>query len=55
MIAAQASAKVSFRLVGDQNPAKIREAFRAYVRSKIQAIARWNSMNMAHHLPSSFL
>lgn len=35
VIAAQASAKVSFRLVGDQNPAKIRDAFRAYVRSKI--------------------
>jgi acetylornithine deacetylase/succinyl-diaminopimelate desuccinylase-like protein len=35
VIAAQASAKVSFRLVGQQDPAKIREAFRAYVRSKI--------------------
>lgn len=35
VIAAQASAKVSFRLVGEQNPAKIREAFRAYVQSKI--------------------
>jgi len=37
VIAAKASAKVSFRLVGDQNPAKIRESFRAYVRSKIPA------------------
>lgn len=37
VIAAQASAKVSFRLVGDQDPAKIRESFRAYVRSKIPA------------------
>jgi acetylornithine deacetylase/succinyl-diaminopimelate desuccinylase-like protein len=35
VIAAQASAKVSFRLVGDQDPAKIRDAFRAYVASKI--------------------
>ncbi|OJF94974.1 dipeptidase [Pararhizobium antarcticum] len=35
VIAAQASAKVSFRLVGKQDPAKIREAFRAYVTSKI--------------------
>ncbi|MGE6784986.1 M20/M25/M40 family metallo-hydrolase [Ensifer adhaerens] len=34
VIAAEASAKVSFRLVGNQNPEKIREAFRAYVRSK---------------------
>ncbi|SOC40948.1 acetylornithine deacetylase/succinyl-diaminopimelate desuccinylase-like protein [Rhizobium subbaraonis] len=37
VIAAQASAKVSFRLVGKQDPAKIRDAFRAYVRSKIPA------------------
>ncbi|MCO6176951.1 dipeptidase [Ciceribacter sp. RN22] len=37
VIAAKASAKVSFRLVGDQDPAKIRESFRAYVRSKIPA------------------
>ncbi|MCZ4090810.1 M20/M25/M40 family metallo-hydrolase [Sinorhizobium psoraleae] len=35
VIAAQASAKVSFRLVGNQDPAKIRETFRAYVRSKV--------------------
>lgn len=37
VIAAKASAKVSFRLVGDQDPAKIRESFRSYVRSKIPA------------------
>ncbi|OHV79089.1 dipeptidase [Rhizobium sp. LCM 4573] len=37
VIAAKASAKVSFRLVGQQNPAKIRESFRAYVRSKLPA------------------
>mgnify|MGYP001175459478 CR=1 FL=1 len=37
VIAAEASAKVSFRLVGQQDPAKIRESFRAYVRSKIPA------------------
>ncbi len=35
VIAAKASAKVSFRLVGQQNPPAIRESFRAYVRSKI--------------------
>ncbi|MDK4721440.1 M20/M25/M40 family metallo-hydrolase [Rhizobium sp. CNPSo 3968] len=35
VIAAKASAKVSFRLVGRQNPAAIRESFRAYVRSKV--------------------
>jgi acetylornithine deacetylase/succinyl-diaminopimelate desuccinylase-like protein len=37
VIAAEASAKVSFRLVGNQNPEKIREAFRAYVRAKVPA------------------
>jgi acetylornithine deacetylase/succinyl-diaminopimelate desuccinylase-like protein len=37
VIAAQASAKVSFRLVGKQDPAKIRDAFRTYVRSKVPA------------------
>mgnify|MGYP001165977981 FL=1 len=37
VIAAKASAKVSFRLVGQQDPAKIREGFRAYVRSRIPA------------------
>jgi len=37
VIAAKASAKVSFRLVGEQDPAKIRESFRAYVRSRIPA------------------
>ncbi|MFJ6326660.1 MULTISPECIES: dipeptidase [unclassified Rhizobium] len=37
VIAAKASAKVSFRLVGQQNPAAIRESFRAYVRSKSPA------------------
>ncbi|MBL0370521.1 M20/M25/M40 family metallo-hydrolase [Rhizobium sp. KVB221] len=37
VIAAEASAKVSFRLVGKQNPDKIRESFRAYVKSKIPA------------------
>lgn len=37
VIAAQASAKVSFRLVGKQDPDKIRESFRAYVKCKIPA------------------
>lgn len=37
VIAAKASAKVSFRLVGKQDPAKIRETFRTYVRSKVPA------------------
>lgn len=37
VIAAKASAKVSFRLVGYQDPDKIRDSFRAYVRSRIPA------------------
>jgi acetylornithine deacetylase/succinyl-diaminopimelate desuccinylase-like protein len=37
VIAAQASAKISFRLVGKQVPSKIRESFRAYVKSRIPA------------------
>ena len=37
VIAAKASAKVSFRLVGKQDPAAIRESFRAYVRAKLPA------------------
>jgi len=37
VIAAKASAKVSFRLVGEQDPKAVRESFRNYVRSKIPA------------------
>jgi acetylornithine deacetylase/succinyl-diaminopimelate desuccinylase-like protein len=40
VIAAEAMAKVSFRLVGKQNPQKIRESFRAYVRSKLPVDCR---------------
>ena len=35
VLPAKASAKVSFRLVGDQDPAKIREAFRAFVKARL--------------------
>jgi len=37
VIPAQASAKFSFRLVGKQNPAAIREAFREFVRKQLPA------------------
>lgn len=40
VIPSRASAKVSFRLVGDQDPARIREAFRAYVRERVPADCR---------------
>jgi acetylornithine deacetylase/succinyl-diaminopimelate desuccinylase-like protein len=35
VIAAQASAKVSFRLVAGQDPEKIRKAFRAFVEARL--------------------
>ena len=37
VIPAEASAKVSFRLVGDQDPEKVRDAFRAFVRARLPA------------------
>ncbi|WP_226579602.1 dipeptidase [Acuticoccus sediminis] len=37
VIPAEAHAKVSFRLVGDQDPDKLREAFRAFVRERVPA------------------
>jgi acetylornithine deacetylase/succinyl-diaminopimelate desuccinylase-like protein len=37
VIAAQASAKISFRLVGDQDPERISQAFKAFVRERIPA------------------
>jgi acetylornithine deacetylase/succinyl-diaminopimelate desuccinylase-like protein len=40
VIAAQATAKISFRLVGEQDPEKIRDSFRAFVRARLPADAR---------------
>jgi acetylornithine deacetylase/succinyl-diaminopimelate desuccinylase-like protein len=37
VIPGEASAKVSFRLVGEQDPGKIRDAFRAFVRARLPA------------------
>ena len=37
VIPAKASAKISFRLVGDQDPHKIQDAFRAHVRARVPA------------------
>lgn len=37
VIPGEASAKVSFRLVGEQDPFKIRDAFRAFVRARLPA------------------
>lgn len=40
VIPAQASAKISFRLVFDQDPHAVREAFRAFVRQRLPADCR---------------
>src|SRR5919201_1013444 len=40
VIPGQATAKVSFRLVGAQDPEKIRAAFRAFVRARLPADAK---------------
>jgi acetylornithine deacetylase/succinyl-diaminopimelate desuccinylase-like protein len=40
VIPGQAMAKVSFRLVGTQEPQKIRDAFRAFVRARLPADAK---------------
>jgi acetylornithine deacetylase/succinyl-diaminopimelate desuccinylase-like protein len=37
VIPSQAKAKVSFRLVGDQNPEKVRDAFRDFIRARVPA------------------
>src|SRR5579871_3959336 len=37
VIPAEASAKISFRLVGEQDPEKIRDSFRAFVRARLPA------------------
>jgi acetylornithine deacetylase/succinyl-diaminopimelate desuccinylase-like protein len=37
VIPGEASAKVSFRLVGEQNPEKIRDSFRSFVRQRLPA------------------
>ncbi|MEA2929158.1 MAG: hypothetical protein QOG38_1586, partial [Hyphomicrobiales bacterium] len=45
VIAAQASAKISFRLVGAQDPEKIRDAFRKFVRDRLPADATVTFLN----------
>jgi len=47
VIAAEATAKVSFRLVGEQNPEKIRDAFRAFVRERLPKDATAEFINHA--------
>src|SRR5437016_5684451 len=47
VIPGEASAKVSFRLVGAQNPEKIRDAFRAFVRARLPADCKVEFGNFA--------
>lgn len=47
VIAAQATAKISFRLVGEQDPVKIRDSFRAFVRARLPADAKAEFINHA--------
>jgi acetylornithine deacetylase/succinyl-diaminopimelate desuccinylase-like protein len=47
VIAAQATAKISFRLVGTQDPEKLRDAFRAFVRARLPADAKAEFINHA--------
>ena len=47
VIAAEASAKISFRLVGTQDPEKIRDAFRAFVRAQLPPDAKAEFINHA--------
>lgn len=47
VIPATATAKVSFRLVGDQNPEKLRDAFRAFIRARLPEDAKVEFRNFA--------
>ncbi len=56
VIPGQASAKVSFRLVGQQDPAKIRDAFRAFVQARLPADCKveFGNFGLAAALQLSF-
>ena len=45
VLPAQATAKVSFRLVGDQNPKKVQDAFRKFVRARLPKDAKVEFIN----------
>ncbi len=56
VIPGEASAKVSFRLVGEQDPFKVRDAFRAFVRARLPADckAEFGNFGVAPPLQLSF-
>jgi acetylornithine deacetylase/succinyl-diaminopimelate desuccinylase-like protein len=56
VIPGQATAKVSFRLVGSQNPKKVRDAFRKFVRDRLPADAKveFNNFGLAPPIQLSY-
>lgn len=48
VIPSQAAAKISFRLVGDQDPDRIRDGFRDYVRARLPADCKAEFVNHVH-------
>lgn len=56
VIPGEASAKVSFRLVGEQDPEKIRDAFRAFVRERLPSDCKveFGNFGLAPPLQLSF-
>lgn len=56
VIAGEASAKVSFRLVGSQDPEKVRDAFRKFVRERVPADCKveFENFGLAPALQLSF-
>ena len=56
VIPGEASAKVSFRLVGEQDPEKIRDGFRAFVRARLPADCKveFGNFGLAPPLQLSF-
>jgi acetylornithine deacetylase/succinyl-diaminopimelate desuccinylase-like protein len=56
VIPGEASAKVSFRLVGEQSPEKVRDAFRAFVRARLPADCKveFGNFGLAPPLQLSF-
>jgi acetylornithine deacetylase/succinyl-diaminopimelate desuccinylase-like protein len=56
VIPGQATAKVSFRLVGSQNPKKVRDAFRKFVRDRLPSDAKveFNNFGLAPPIQLSY-
>ncbi len=56
VIPGEAKAKVSFRLVGEQDPEKVRDAFRAFVRARVPADCKveFGNFGLAPPLQLSF-